>query len=142
MTKNETTRFVGKSIQNFLKTHVVQGLLLDSMNGSYESYICRNNSKSPKGESHKSVIVQSIKVSRDKLSKARKLVSHLQKLNPDRIHPMLNAYHCTETVYVSQANLMNFHNDLYKLAYVRSVFSENQLGSIANQLLMQLSHLH
>ena len=82
------------------------------------------------------------KLARDSFRKAQEKITKLQKLDPLRVEPLLQVFFSSGCLYLVNKFIDQGWNDLYRLANIRTTFSEADIGSIGMQLLDQLSHLH
>lgn len=58
------------------------------------------------------------------------------------VEPLLEVFYSNGCLYMVNKFIDQGWNDLYRLANIRVTFSEADIGTIALQLLDQLSHLH
>ena len=134
-------------LARFMKRHRVVKLVFHSVGGHFSSYLCETVDMHSEGgpaseSSHSRKLLNVVKLRRDAYKKAQSRLLQLKQLGDAHIEPLLESFHTNGQLYLVSRFMDQGGSDLYRLAHLRQTFSEADLGSIASQLLSQLSHLH
>lgn len=134
-----------EKLEKFMSRHKLQKLIYNGKGGFFESYLCQTMSNGVQGQygtgstkhtmTNKLKLIQSIRVTRDKLLKAQERIEKLQGLDQTKIEPLRDAFTSESRVFVVNDFIGQGSHDLYMLANIRGSFSDAEIGSIAYQIM-------